>query len=116
MLSSKINNSNIKFIKEKFKLIINLCEKNNINLICVRAPYPITRMDATSRDYASVVFTDLLKENKVPFFDFNYYGNTCYYNSNFTDHHHLNSTGATKVSKQLGNILKTRTHNNVYKK
>ena len=107
-LQSKISISNIKFISEKLKLIISLCEKNNINLICVRAPYPKTRINATSKDVASIFFEDFLKENNVPFFDFNYYKNNNFYNSSFTDQIHMNVKGANKVSKLLGDILKVQ--------
>ena len=113
-IQSKIDTSDIKFISEKLKLIISLCKKRNIDLICVRAPYPKSRINATSKDIASIFFGNFLKENKVPFFDFNYYKKNNFYNSSFSDHHHMNNIGATKVSKLLGNILKARTHNTVY--
>jgi len=105
-LTYNIDDSLAIFIKEKLELIIKLCNENNIELICVRAPYPRTRINRTLEDKSSIFFTNFLDIKGIPFYDFNYYKNNNFYDSDFTDHHHINSKGASKVSKKLGEILK----------
>jgi hypothetical protein len=113
---TNINDLQLAAIASDLGLIIELCDKKDIDLICVRAPYPKTRLNKTLTDTVSIFFKGFLNKNKTPFFDFNYLSDSNYYDSDFIDSHHMNDKGASKVSKQLGVILKKRIHNNVYKK
>jgi len=110
---NKINSSQSKTIKENLGLLIELCRENNINLICVRAPYPKTRLKQTLTDTVSKFFKEFLGKKAIPFFDFNYISDSDYYDSDFTDRIHMNTKGATKVSIKLGEILKTHTENDL---
>ena len=91
-----------------FKQLIELCSEKNIELICVRAPYPPSRTKNGWEDTASEFFQSLCEEMNVKFFDFNRIDdvNFAYKDIDFSDGHHLNIRGATKVSKQLSAILK----------
>jgi hypothetical protein len=96
-----------KQINYYFNAFVKLCIKNNIELICVRAPYPPSRISISDKDTASLYFQKTCKDLSLPFYDFNYLkdNNYIYNDTDFSDYHHMNCYGASKVSKQLSNFL-----------
>ena len=96
-----------KKLKQYFAAFVGLCEQNEIELICVTAPYPPSRLKLTTTDSASCYFKEACKGFNVPYIDFNYLndGKYEYQDTDFTDHHHMNYRGANKVSMQLAKIM-----------
>jgi len=94
-----------------FNKIVDLCEENDIELICVRAPYPPSRIrKSISVDNASIFFKKICKENNIPYYNFNamYNEKFPYLDTDFSDTHHINSYGAKKISNQLSIIIKEK--------
>jgi hypothetical protein len=91
--------------KKSIRRLAALCAKNNALFIAVRAPYPPTRLKISKTDTAYAFFNGTYKELQIPFYDFNYLSMYDYYDQDFTDYHHMNFSGATKVSNELGQII-----------
>lgn len=96
-----------KKLKHYFAAFVELCDQNEIELICVTAPYPPTRLKLTTTDSASCYFKEACTDFNVPYIDFNYLNDDeyVYQDTDFTDHHHMNFRGANKVSMQLAKIM-----------
>jgi hypothetical protein len=92
-------------IERYLGLIHQLCLKNNIQLICVRAPYPPSRLKISSADTVHEYFEKFYRTKNIPFYDFNYSSGAEYSDFDFTDYHHMNNSGAKKVSKELADTL-----------
>jgi hypothetical protein len=103
--SFKNTSVTIEYIEYHLNLINELCKKNNVKLICVRAPYPPTRLKISEPDSFNSYFKDYSNRNNISFYDFNYQTSNKYNDSDFTDFHHMNYLGANKVSKELAKIL-----------
>jgi hypothetical protein len=90
-----------------FKAFFELCKLNDIQLVCVTAPYPPTRLNSTTSDTVSNYFADVCAKQSVPYYDFNYVKNNkyIYKDSDFVDCLHMNFLGANKVSRQLAELL-----------
>ncbi|MEX0291106.1 MAG: hypothetical protein AB3N14_18530 [Flavobacteriaceae bacterium] len=86
-------------------LMHSLCKENNIEFICVRAPYPPTRLKISKSDTVHDYFADFYKKRNIPFYDFNYSEKEKYFDQDFTDYHHMNNSGDKKVSKELAEKL-----------
>ena len=82
--------------------IVELCEKKGIRLVLTKIPSlePMERYKST-KEYA--------EEHDIPFYDFNEERlyNEIGYNSAEDQLHHLNHTGAEKISDYFGNLLVT---------
>ncbi|WP_308991942.1 hypothetical protein QLS71_016800 [Mariniflexile litorale] len=96
---------------EYFKKIVALCKENNIELVCVRSPYPPTRLQnekIQNLNALSEYFKNLCLQNQVTYYDFNTVENRSfkYLDTDFSDSHHMNYKGANKISVQLSEILK----------
>lgn len=104
-----LNNTPLSSIKVEYYLpaFIQLCKNRDINLICVTAPYPPSRLRISPEDNASSYFRSLFKGYGVAYIDMNYLNERQFGNSDsyFSDHHHLNHAGAVRVSKALANVL-----------
>ncbi|WP_148230032.1 hypothetical protein [Marivirga tractuosa] len=92
-------------IEKYLSKIKSICEENNIKLICMRAPYPPSRMLKSTQDTAHMYFKNYFNKNQIPFYDLNYQSKTFYTDFDFEDYHHMNSIGAKKASKDLAIIL-----------
>jgi hypothetical protein len=90
-------------IEDWFDKFVELCSKNDIELVCVRAPYPPTRMLISATDPASVFFSKKCAVHNLQFIDFNHLENdtVLYLDRDFYDYHHMNLSGSKKVSKHL---------------
>jgi len=101
--NTEVSSKKISYFFNKF---VSLCKENNIKLICVRAPYPPTRLNL-SNDTAGEYFSELCEKNKILFFDFNYTNSDeyIYTDQDFADYHHMNCFGAQKVTTQLSEII-----------
>lgn len=101
-------------IEYYLKALKKLCDNHEVELICIRTPYPPTRLKNTLKDDANIYFTEFLNSQEISFYDLNYLSNNNYTDYDFVDYHHMNSIGAKKASIDLAEILNARTHNNVY--
>lgn len=90
------------WIENKIKSLKKICQKNNAKIIFVRAPYPPVRLAKTLNDTVHKYFDKISRKYKIPFYDFNYQLKSTYKNTDFQDKLHMNYSGASKVSKQLG--------------
>lgn len=86
---------------------IQLCKDHGINLICVTAPYPPSRLRISPEDNASSYFRNLFRGYGVTYIDMNYLNERQFGNSDtyFSDQHHLNHRGAVEVSLALAGAL-----------
>jgi hypothetical protein len=108
---------------EYLQALLELCRKNDVKLICVRAPFPpsrfkISRLEGSSPNATSTFFAGYCKDYNIPFYDFNNIADSGYVYSDFdfADYNHMNKFGAGKVSNQLARLLsKERTLNNLLK-
>lgn len=106
------NFENTNFDKTRFNNYFNkiktLVESNGAKLVCVRAPYPPSRLKLSKVDDEGNYFKALMEKKDIPFFDLNTYkiDSLSYLDSDFADYHHANYRGAEKASKQLSNALK----------
>jgi hypothetical protein len=108
--SSLSNFSNINVIPkkeiEKYILEIQkLCKLNDVKLICVRTPFPPTRLYISKVDKTHHYFKTLFSQKNIEFIDLNYVSTEKYTDYDFLDSHHLNSIGAKKVSTTLSRII-----------
>ena len=96
-----------KKVDKYFTKLIELCNKNDIKLVCVRAPYPPSRWKINPSDTVKNYFNAVCKNKNVQFYDFNYIDDSRfkYYDADFSDYHHLNYLGANKSSVQLSGLL-----------
>lgn len=106
------NFENTDFDKERFNLYFNkinkLIESRNAKLICVRAPYPPSRLAINNNNDEGEYFKTYMDSTSIPFFDFNDFKsqNYIYKDQDFTDYHHTNYRGAKKATLQLIEALK----------
>ncbi|MDO5971122.1 hypothetical protein Q4Q35_15040 [Flavivirga aquimarina] len=96
---------------EYFNKLTNLCKEKGIQLVCVRSPFPPTRLnneDDSDNKLVTQYFNDLCTQNNVEFFDFNSINNANYRyeDANFSDSHHMNYKGANKATMQLAELIK----------
>lgn len=94
-----------------FKKMVNLCKANNIELICVRSPFPPTRLQKEKHKDLNDLnnyFNNLCVTNNLKYYDFNTIINkhVKYLDTDFSDSHHMNYKGANKASVQLSLLLK----------
>lgn len=66
--AKKIKDENLK----AFENIVDYCEKNNIELICVQSALPPSRLKNENMDDVHEYFTKLCDKYGVPFYDLNY--------------------------------------------
>jgi hypothetical protein len=92
-----------------FNKIVALCNKNDIELVCVRSPFPPSRLrdNMDTNLEISNYFEELCNENKISFYDFNTIeaDQYDYLDTDFSDSHHMNHLGATKASIWLAKTL-----------
>lgn len=110
------NFENTDFDKERFNTYFNkiktLVESHNAELICVRAPYPPSRLALSHTDDEGAYFKAYLDKLEMPFFDFNNFkiDNYNYLDKDFADYHHPNYKGAKKATGQLVDAMKQITN------
>jgi len=106
------NFRNTTFDKKRFATYFNkikaLIESHNSKLICVRVPYPPSRLELSGHDDEHEYYSNFMKSVEIPFFDLNTYKKETYYyiDQDFADYHHPNYRGAIKASKQLVEAIK----------
>lgn len=91
-------------VKKSFNNIVNICKKNNINLLLIYLPAPASWSVANSN-----TIQQLADDYSLPFIDFNYGENgfDLNYATAFYDNgDHLNIKGATCTSQYLANYIK----------
>lgn len=107
------NFKNTSFDKQRFNTFLNkiknLTQKENIKLICVRTPYPPSRLSISNVDEEGMFFSNFTKNLNITYFDLNNFNSDkyIYLDSDFSDYHHPNYRGAEKASKQLCDIINT---------
>lgn len=87
--------------------LIELCNENDINLVLYEAPYTETEGGGYKwRHRLTNALEDYLDKKEIPFF---YYQKTnaagIDFSTDFRDHAHLNTRGATKISRHIGEYL-----------
>jgi hypothetical protein len=92
-------------IEYYLKALKKLCDDNGIELLCIRAPYPPTRLKNTLTDNANPYFTKFFSSQEIKFYDLNYNATKDYSDYDFEDYAHMNSFGAAKASVDLAEIL-----------
>ncbi|GAB5563282.1 MAG: hypothetical protein Wins2KO_03450 [Winogradskyella sp.] len=106
------NFENTSFSKERFDKYFNkinaLVKKNNAKLICLRAPYPPTRLSLKDTDDEGTYFKEYTSKAQIPFFDINAKENydEFYEDKDFADYHHTNYKGARKASLEAAKFIK----------
>jgi hypothetical protein len=100
--NSTMSDNQIVFYLNLFK---KLCLEHNVRLICVRAPYPPSRLKITYPDTEKNYFIKLYKTDNIIFFDFNDFNDFSISDYDFSDFHHMNYIGANKASVLLSRIL-----------
>lgn len=106
------NFKNTNFDKERFTMYFNkiktLVKENNAQLICVRSPYPPTRMKLHNIDDEANYYKTFMSKTSIPYFDLNSYKTNkyIYEDQDFADYHHPNYKGAKKASMQLVEAIK----------
>lgn len=109
---------NTAFDEERFKTYFNkiksLTQKHNIKLICVRTPYPPSRLALNEIDDEGNFFKEFMATTEIPFYDLNFYKSETYKYTDFdfSDYHHPNYRGAEKASMQLVKAIKKDIINN----
>lgn len=110
------NFENTTFSKKRFNKYFNrindLVKLNNSKLICLRAPYPPSRLKLKDTDDEGAYFKEITTKANVSFFDINtideYY--EIYKNQDFADYHHANHKGAKKASLEAAEYIKQIIH------
>jgi len=106
------NFENTAFDKKRFEKYFNkikaLVEANNAKIICVRVPYPPSRLLLSETDDENEYYSNFMSKVNVPYFDLNSYKSDkyIYIDQDFADYHHPNYRGAEKASKQLVEAIK----------
>jgi hypothetical protein len=104
------NYQNTAFDEDRFVTFFNkiktLTQENNIKLICVRTPYPPSRLALNKIDDEGDFFREFMANSEIPYYDLNTYNNTLYNDFDFSDYHHPNYRGAEKASMQLVEAIK----------
>jgi hypothetical protein len=92
-----------------FKKINDLVISNGSKLICVRAPYPPTRLKLTQIDDEGNFFQTYTFKNNIPYLDINRINNysNIYEDQDFADYHHANYQGAQKATIHLSDFIKS---------
>ena len=95
-----------------FAKFVELCRSNDIELVCVRAPYPPSRLNLSKKDTVHQHFTRLLNQNRIRFIDLNYPEKRTlefkYVDQHFYDHHHMNYEGAKVATAELAHRLEQK--------
>lgn len=109
------NYANVNFDASRFQIYLNkikaLVNANNAELICVRAPYPPSRLKLSETDDEKDYFEKNINPKTALFLDLNSYHTDVTYiytDQDFADYHHPNTSGAEKASFQLVDILKSK--------
>ena len=91
-----------------FNKISNLVSSNNSKLICVRTPYPPSRLKLNDIDDEGSYFKTYMAKANIPFYDLNSFKNYnyIYRDQDFADYHHPNYRGAKKATNQLIEAIK----------
>lgn len=91
-----------------FTKIKALVEANNAQLICVRVPYPPSRLALNEVDDENVYYSTMMNKTNVPYFDLNSFKTDKYkyVDQDFADYHHPNYKGAHKATMQLIEAIK----------
>lgn len=106
------NFSNTSFNKDRFITYLDkikeLVEKNNAKLICVRTPYPPSRLALSKIDEEGDFFREFMTTTSIPYYDLNTFESNKYeyVDSDFSDYHHANYRGAEKATEQLIQAIK----------
>ena len=107
------NYQNTTFDKLRFTKYFNkikeLTKVHNAQLICVRAPYPPSRLELGTLDDENDYYSTFMTNSSIPYFDLNNFKNDkyLYIDKDFADYHHPNYRGAKKASLQLVDIIKS---------
>ena len=109
------NYQNVNFDASRFqtylKKIKDLAEANNAQLICLRSPYPPSRLALSETDDEKLYFEEHIDPKTAVFYDLNSYKTVekyIYTDQDFADYHHPNISGAKKASAQLVDIIKAK--------
>ena len=108
-----MSTSSIEFYLDELK---NLCDNHSVELICIRSPYPPSRLKKDPEYNTGAYFTKFLNSRDISFYDLSFYSKQKYSDYDFTDFHHLNSFGAKKTSFDLIEILNARKQKKLNKK
>jgi len=107
------NYQNVNFNASRFQIYLKkiktLAEDHNAKLICVRSPYPPSRMALSQTDDEKQYFEEHIDPATALFFDLNSFktdSTYIYKDQDFADYHHPNISGAKKASSQLVEIIK----------
>ena len=87
--------------KEYLRKIIELCQKQDIEILLTALPY--SPSDAYQRWLNSAAV--IAKEYDIPYLDFNVENTFVNYNTDYFDDAHLNSSGNRKATKALGEYI-----------
>ncbi|MCA0153005.1 DUF1574 domain-containing protein [Winogradskyella vincentii] len=106
------NFNNKSFNEKRFEKyltkIYELTESNNIQLFVIRSPYPPTRLKLDNNKDEENYYKNYFKNyNDVGYYDLNNYKQDVfkYEDIDFSDFHHVNYKGATKMSNQIIDIV-----------
>jgi hypothetical protein len=93
-----------------FKKLAELCQENNIRLLCITVPYPPSRFRKSLPYESGQYFKNMCDDNHVPFYDFNSLSEPgyTYEDSDFTDSYHMNVQGARKISVQVARLMQDK--------
>lgn len=95
--------------KKYFELIEQLCNENGIQLVVFATPYGIANKYESymNSQRTNVGLETYLAEKGIPFFFYQKMDEVGIdYATDFRDHGHMNTYGAAKVTKHLGNFLR----------
>ena len=85
-----------------FNKIVDLCEKEDINLLVIKTPYYITEDDANIYKY----IWDICDQKGIPYIDFNYMLDELGYQYEIDgDSWHATASGAFKITKYLAEYI-----------
>tara|TARA_Y100000815_G_C13321162_1_gene492374 strand:+ start:483 stop:995 length:513 start_codon:yes stop_codon:yes gene_type:complete len=108
------NFENVNFDRSRFKKYLNkiksIVEANGATLICLRSPYPPSRLALSKNQDENNYFKEHVESKIAPYYDLNSFktkNKYIYKDEDFADYHHPNIYGAKKASNQLVEIIKT---------
>lgn len=112
------NFSNTAFNEERFKTFFNkiydLTKAKGIKLIVLRTPYPPSRLKLSDNTDEESFYKNYLNNyEEVDYYDLNNYKTKIfkYEDTDFSDYHHANIEGASKMSQQVVDIIKKQSNN-----
>ncbi len=104
--------------KKYLRKIVDVCNKNNIQLIFVTAPIANVSMEHIKNyDIVNSAVSDFAEENKVPYLDYNIVNKNekLLENKNFRDDAHLNHSGVEIVDRHFLGFLKEKGFDKILK-